>query len=154
MFTRLRGTRRLVMAAVMGLVATVLVSNPAWAEGSWSSYLDQVRVGFESRRWYDGNVDAANTTIGVYGSCWVEWPTQGSQDFQLRVYQVEPWYLPDTNRGTGSYNCFTSGNKIVNWGRLAPNDDYYFKVVSIGGQTGSTPHLTMTCGNTCLKVYY
>lgn len=60
--------RRLARGLVVG--ATLLGfagATPAFAEGSWSSYIDNWTYGKESRRWSDSNSDAASTTVTFSG---------------------------------------------------------------------------------------
>ena len=72
-------------------LAVASVATPAFAEGSWHSYLDKVLPGFDSRTWRDGNVDANSTNIG-FTNCNGAAIAAGGRANQLSVSSVDVWY--------------------------------------------------------------
>ena len=119
--------RKLAAMAASSLAALTFASA-AFAEGSWTSYISGALTGFESRIWYDGNTDAANTLIRFDG-CHLTWGPGTNADVNLRRV-INNW--PDDDRGTKRLYCSTSDTG--NWGDV-PGGDYRFRIDKIGGQT-------------------
>ncbi|MFG2774689.1 hypothetical protein [Streptomyces sp. NPDC048350] len=110
-----RTTRGLVVgAALLGLAG----GTPAFAEGSWSSYISGWQSGSESRRWTDGNSDAVSTSVGFSGCT-----TDGGSGFQSAGLVVwKDVFGPDESKGLRANKC----NRVY-WGDLA-SGTYYFEL--------------------------
>ena len=114
----------------------LLAATPAMAEGSWSSYLSSVGVGFSSRTWYDGALDQVATTVKLSGCSMTSGGTFASATLNLyREYGV----FPDISMGSINNTCNTS-----NWGQALGGDYYHFTIEKINGSTGPTPHFSAT----------
>ncbi|MGW0465120.1 hypothetical protein ACWDX6_07600 [Streptomyces sp. NPDC003027] len=107
-------------AALLGLAG----GTPAFAEGSWSSYIQGWQQGDESRRWTDANADATSTSVGFSGCSTDGW--NGFQSANLVVWKDA--FGPDESKGTRTNYC----NRTY-WGDLA-SGTYYFELSGL--QTG------------------
>ncbi|MFC9259649.1 hypothetical protein [Streptomyces hydrogenans] len=113
-------------AAVVGstIVALVLTTaSPSYA--NWSSFLDQVMNGFESRRWDDGDYSEV-----IFIGC-----DQGD----ATAVDVELWedisLGYDSNKGSNHLTgCFKSSTSLSHgeWYGL-PGNDYYFRIKTVWG---------------------
>ncbi|TLQ42050.1 hypothetical protein [Streptomyces marianii] len=89
-------------AALLGLAG----ATPAFAEGSWSSYIANWTSGKESRRWTDRNSDAVSTSVAFPGC--------STDSNRFSAAQVKLWkdvFGPDDDQGTRTNYCNT-----VSWG--------------------------------------
>jgi hypothetical protein len=121
--------RRVLVAAVAG--ALIAGMQPALAEGSWTSYMQGVLVGFDSRTWTDHNSDSVSTHVYLYGcSGWT---------FNLQLTRETPWYEPDEDRGHRAYwNCGRTSGETRYWGDQ-PSGDYHFSVIDCCGDPPGDP---------------
>ena len=118
------------------LAGVLIVSNPAMAEGSWTSYLSSVGVGFSSRTWSDNALDQVATTIKLSGCSMNTGGTFSSTNLNLyREYGI----LPDISMGSISNGCSTSS-----WGQALGADMYHFTIDKINGSTSGTPRFSAT----------
>lgn len=118
------------MVAAGIAVAVLAVVGPAKAEGSFSSYMTNVRDGFDSRTWSDHNNDTVSTHIRLSGVT--------KAGFCLQLTREKPWYEPDENRGIRDFGY--GGTQY--YGRQ-PSGSYHFSDVSdtrstsCGGETSA-----------------
>ncbi|MDH2391551.1 hypothetical protein QCN29_22775 [Streptomyces sp. HNM0663] len=104
----------IVGAALVGLAGT----TPAYAEGSWSSYISGWTSGKESRRWTDNNTDSVSTSVGFSGCA-----SDGGGGFKHA--QLKLWkdvFGPDDDQGTKTNYC----NRVY-WGDKS-SGKYYFEL--------------------------
>jgi hypothetical protein len=119
--------RRMARGLVTGAVLLGFVgATPAYAEGSWSSFISGWTPGKESRRWTDNNTDSVSTSVSFRGCA-----SDGGTGF--RQAGLKLWkdvFGPDEDQGTKSNTCNT-----VYWGDKA-SGTYYFELWSVtsGGQ--------------------
>lgn len=116
---RKRATATIVALLVAGM------ASPAVAEGSWTSYISGAGVGFSSRPWADGNLDAASTTI-QFKTCTKTDGTGTSATVQLTRERAFP--TPDENRGQKVFACAVSYTGA--WGRQ-PAGNFHFTLTSV-----------------------
>ena len=124
--------------AIGGAIAVgILVgSNPAFAEGSWSSYLSKVGVGFSSRSWVDNANDLVATTVKLSG-CTLN--TSGTfSSATINLYR-EFGIFADYSVGSIVNKCNTT-----NWGQALPGDSYHFTIERINGDTSTVPRMSAT----------
>ena len=112
---------RKLAVGIVTAISVVGMAVPAFAEGSFTSSLSGVHVGFESRRWVDKNSDNVNTSI-YFSSC----------NRSTNVKVKADVFGPDPVMGEGN-PC----GSTKYYGDL-PSNDYYFVISSISGSTGST----------------
>ncbi len=115
------------------IAGMLLGASPALAEGSWSSYLSNVGVGFSSRTWTDYALDQVATTVKLSGCSMNSGGTFSSTRINLyREYGV----LPDQSVGAITNTCNTS-----NFGQGLAADMYHFTIDRINGSTSSSPRI-------------
>ncbi|MFE0778484.1 hypothetical protein [Streptomyces sp. NPDC058861] len=107
-------------AALLGFAG----GTPAFAEGSWTSYITGWTAGLESRRWSDTNRDAVSTSVGFSG-CYVDGPDKFKSAGLIVWKDV---FGPDENKGSRTNTC----NRVY-WGDQAAGT-YYFEL------TGFSPY--------------
>ncbi|MFI2214895.1 hypothetical protein [Streptomyces sp. NPDC020141] len=109
---------RIIRGAALGAaILSLVIVSPAQAEGDWSSSMTNWLTGNESRRWWDGNIDSANTTVTL-GGC-----SASPSSFKSVTLGVYKDVLgPDDHKGNRENKCGTSS-----WGDLS-SGDYYFSV--------------------------
>jgi len=118
--------RQLLVVPPVVLAVLVVLAIPASAEGSWTSYLSNVRVGFETRRWWDNHNDAAGTMAGIY-ACRDQAPDPSdSIGLELRRH-VPGWF--DESKGTREGTCYNL--VYLYWGEMKDPGEYWFKVSDI-----------------------
>lgn len=111
--------RSKIASIFLAMAVSIGFALPAYAEGGFNSYLQSVKVGFESRTWYDGNTDNVSTSSFDAG-CYENAGTYVDHTWQLlrRVF-----LSPSENRGFRTTTC----NMTVYWG-VQPSSDYFLKV--------------------------
>lgn len=119
--------RRNVAVGAAVVAALLSVAVPAQAEGSFSTYMSNVRDGFDSRTWTDHNHDTVSTHIKLSGVT--------KAGFCLELARETPWYQPDENRGIKDFGL----GSTQYYGRQ-PSGNYRFGDVSdtCGGHGGET----------------
>ncbi|MGN8553803.1 UNVERIFIED_CONTAM: hypothetical protein OHV15_14580 [Microbacterium sp. SLM126] len=125
-----RGSKLTRKGLAVGALAASLVLGaiaPAFAEGSWRSYIDAGRPGFQSRTWADNNTDSVGTKIW-HTSCRAD--SSNPVAVTSVVYRLEKLTLLVENRGTASYSC--SGYREYTWARQ-PAGSYRFVLASVNG---------------------
>ncbi|MFI8092641.1 hypothetical protein ACIF9R_30685 [Streptomyces sp. NPDC086080] len=105
----------IVGAALVGLAG----ATPAYAEGSWSSYISGWSEGSESRRWTDNNADSVSTSVGFSG-CHSD---GGFGNAGLKLWKDV--FGPDSDQGSRTNYC----NRVY-WGDKA-SGTYYFELTSV-----------------------
>lgn len=129
-------TKQKIAAAIAVVAAAVVASTPAMAEGTWTSYLSGVGVGYSSRTWNDSALDQVATTVKLSG-CSMN--TGGSfSSTTLNLYR-EYGILPDMSMGSIANACNTS-----NWGQALGGDYYHFTIERINGSTNPSPRFSAT----------
>lgn len=121
---------------MIGLLAAILIAGTALAEGSWTSYMINVRRGFESRTWWDNANDSVATTVRLDG-CRDQVPANDPNDWgTIRLYRhagIFPPYAIGTDK---KLYCYTSATG--NWGaQAAPGEWFHFTVMDYSGGTAS-----------------
>lgn len=114
----------------------LLGASPALAEGSWSSYLSKVGVGFSSRTWTDNALDQVATTVKLSGCSMNSGGTFSSA--RINLYR-EYGFLPDQSVGIITNTCNTS-----NFGQGLSADMYHFTIDRINGSTNSSLRMSAT----------
>lgn len=110
-------------------------ATSAIAEGTWSSYLSGVGVGFSSRTWIDYGLDQVPTSVKLSGCSMNTSGTFSSTHLNLfREYGI----FPDISQGSIANTCNT-----VSWGSVGA-DYYHFTIEKINGSTGSSPRFSAT----------
>ncbi len=125
--------KKLAIGATAALLATV-VAGPAFAEGSWSSFMNKVNVGFESRVWADRDIDQVATTVKLK-TCSVSGTTFTSTGITLYQDTIFPFIY--TNHGLISNTCGTSS-----WGQGLGSGNYHFTIEKINGSATTTRTLS------------
>ncbi|NJQ14722.1 hypothetical protein [Streptomyces bohaiensis] len=121
------------LGTILGGLAIVMLASavPAHAEGSWSSSMNGVRTGFDSRTWTDNNSDNVSTRIALSG-CSNGGTGAPVTNTQLQLTRQTAWYQPDENRGRYTFHCSSSDANA--FGRQ-PAGNYHFTVTRIQGST-------------------
>ncbi|GAC81542.1 hypothetical protein SAMN04488550_0150 [Gordonia malaquae] len=119
----------LVCTLLLGL--TFLAAGPARAEAEFTTKLSGVLTGFESRRWTDGNSDAAATTVR-FDNCREKTAGMALASADVMLRKDRP-FQPDEDHGTKRLNC--SASAFGNWGRKA-SGKYFFRIEKINGYSG------------------
>ncbi|GIF10070.1 hypothetical protein [Actinoplanes teichomyceticus] len=102
---------RLGVAAV-AFTAVLSGGVPAFAEGSWSSYLSGVRSGFISREWTDNNSDSVVTKTTLRGCS-----RDDGANFSLKVDLRRKRSLsPDVSYGQKDVSACAGGTGTGTWG--------------------------------------
>ncbi|MFB7501881.1 hypothetical protein ACFC09_45850 [Streptomyces sp. NPDC056161] len=108
---------------------------------NFSSNLEFVAAGFESRRWSDEQYSQIQFT-----GCWAG---TGSPDGDVYSTDVKVWHVvdwsPDESQGSKHFtNCFAGSDKVSSgeWHNV-PRGDTYFEIDKIGGQS-SNPYLRLS----------
>jgi hypothetical protein len=124
-----------IAAIGIGLVASTMTptasADVSPMEGERTTYMQEVRAGFDSRWWYDANIDDNATTVRLI-SC----NRTGSNDsvyVTLRLW-TSGWNGDESRGDRGPYRC--NNSSTFNWGRQ-PAGDYRFEVVSAKNQNGA-----------------
>ncbi len=128
-------TKRLALTTG-ALIAMALTASPALAEGSWTSYLSNVPVGFESRTWADRDIDQVATTVKLSG-CSVSGTTFSSTGIAL--YQDTWLWGVFTNHGLITNTCNT-----VSWGQGLGSGNYHLTFERINGSSSTSRTLSAT----------
>jgi hypothetical protein len=121
-----------------GSIATAIFlgSTPAFAEGTWTSYLSKVGVGFSSRSWIDNALDNNPTTIKLAG-CSLE--TAGVfKSATINLYR-EFGIFPDQSKGSIVNKC-----TITDWGQALEGDSYHFTIEGINESGSQIPRMNAT----------
>jgi|GEM_PF-1921811 len=124
--------------AIGGAIAAAILlgSTPAFAEGSWSSYLSKVGVGFSSRSWVDNASDQVATTVKLSGCSLNTTGTFSSATINLyREYGI----FADLSVGSIVNYCNTT-----NWGQALQGDSYHFTIERINGSSSTAPRMSAT----------
>ncbi|MFF7780443.1 hypothetical protein ACFZCG_39280 [Streptomyces tanashiensis] len=101
-----------------GVLLSLTGTTPAFAEGSWTSYIQGWHAGDESRRWTDNNADAVSTSVGFSGCA-----TDGASGFShATVILWKDVFGPDENKGAKTNYC-----NRTSWGDVA-SGSYYFEL--------------------------
>ncbi len=100
--------------------ACLAISAPAYAEGSWTSTLSNVKAGYGSRTWTDKNLDNASNYVNIY-NC-------SSTPSTIGIYKDRQWPTPDQLVGGVGSVC----DAYVYYG-AETNGDIHFTVKSVGG---------------------
>ncbi|CAN5440630.1 hypothetical protein BH20CHL6_BH20CHL6_09640 [soil metagenome] len=119
---------------VTGLVLSEVVAGTVFAEGSWTSSMSNVKVGFDSRTWTDRNSDSASTAIRFEG-CRDENYSNGSNDWTTVSVQRHNGILPAGDFGRETLYCHVADTGY--WGDQ-PAQDYHFQIEAFSGGTFST----------------
>lgn len=98
----------------------MLATVPVAAEGEWNSKLDRVLTGFNSRQWFDGQSDAADTTVTMSGCS-----RDDGANHRMRVELRRVRFGPDVNYGRKDFDRCNIEARIGNWGRPGARGDYY-----------------------------
>jgi hypothetical protein len=114
---------------VLGVVAAIAVAGTALAEGEFTSFMTNVRDGFNSRTWHDSNLDGVSTNIKLEG-CRDEVPGTDPNDWGKLSLEKENWIFPSENLGTKQFSCWVSATQF--WGDVAASD-YHFTVRDYSG---------------------
>ncbi|MFD9033078.1 hypothetical protein ACFVZW_18290 [Streptomyces sp. NPDC059567] len=123
---------------------TLTLAGPAFAEGSWSSSMGGVLVGFDSRWWSDGDRDNVGTTISFTG-CSTSSSTDSSVTVQLSRYRP---VIADVNEGQKTFTaCMSGGTSSGNWGDKQAAD-YRFSIMKING---ATQYVNLSVNNVSVK---
>lgn len=125
--------KKLAILTATALLATV-VAGPAFAEGSWSSYMSGVKIGFESRQWADRDFDQVATTVKLK-TCTVSGTTFSSTGITLYQDTIFPFIY--TSHGLISNTCNTSS-----WGQGLGSGTYHFTIEKINGSATTTRTLS------------
>jgi hypothetical protein len=111
-------------------IATLATAIPAFAEGSFTSHMSGVRVGFESRRWDDKNEDSKGTIVSLRYCHYMKEPSHEPKSAQFTLNLIKDT-LFDEARGNVKYDCSGSTWKQYDWGRQ-PAGKYFFRVTKLG----------------------
>ena len=122
------------IAAISAAALLTGISLPAFAEGSWTSYLSGVKIGFESRTWADRDVDQVATTVKLT-NCSVSGASFANAGLTLYQDTWIPYYY--TNHGM-IYNYCDS----VSWGQGLGAGNYHFTVERINSSSTTTRSLS------------
>lgn len=127
--------------AILGTTAVVLASAaPALAaDGEFTSRLDRVLTGFESREWKDSGNGSASTVITLSRCRFTEHPDTTMKSLSLTLYRQRFGPIPDENRGTKSFWCRNSYTQ--SWGDV-PESEYHFRLKYINGDVRGWPHVS------------
>lgn len=117
-------TSRIAAVAASAVAIGVLGVAPAFAQGSYTSYIYNWLPGKESSSWTDGNTDSVSTSVQFSG-CSV---TAGSFSYAGLQLKKVVNNLPDTVVNRDNNYCDTSsfGDKAAG--------SYYFNYSSLNGQ--------------------
>lgn len=121
--------RQRMIAAITGCASAAVLASaiPAHAEGSWSSSMNGVRTGFNSRTWVDKNNDSVSTSISLSG-CSNGGLGPSVTNTQLQLTRETSVVEPDENRGRYTFNCTSSDSHAFG---DQPGGDYHFTVTKI-----------------------
>ena len=121
--------RQRMIAAVTGCAAAAVMAGaiPAQAEGNWSSSMNGVRTGFNSRTWTDNNNDSVSTTISLSG-CSNGGMGAPVDNTQLQLTRETSIVEPDEDRGRYTFHCSSSASHAFG---DQPKGDYHFTVTKI-----------------------
>ncbi len=125
----MKRTTKAFAGVAIATLTTLTLATPAFAEGSWSSSMSNVRVGFESRRWADKNSDAAGTIVSLRYCSGYSGPNAEGDGGKFTLNLIKDT-LFDEARGNVTYVCQGSTWKQYNWGRQ-PAGNYFFRVTNI-----------------------
>lgn len=120
---RVSGRRNLRAVTAIALCGLISMPASAFAEGGWSSSLDKVRDGFQSRYWDKRNGDHHNTILEISGC-------SRSDDARF-ILEVELWQyhtiLPNLSLGRGNFNECPSLKRRKNWGSPKEGNTYFLQ---------------------------
>lgn len=117
---------RLIGSGVAGAALLGGLALPAYAEGSWSSYISGWLISEQSRSWDDSNSDGVSTAVTLSG-CSIP-NGQTFQSVKLGLYR-EITLLPDESQGTITKACGT-----YTWGDES-SGSYHFTLLAINGDS-------------------
>lgn len=120
-----------VWTSVVAVCLSVATVKPAVAEGGFTSFWTTVRVGKETRTWWDANHDQTSTSISHYSRC-----LGGATSVTYALMGDIP-ILPDRNLGEKVMPC--SKNYSLYWGRVA-RGTYHFSIHAIA----NSPEVTVS----------
>jgi hypothetical protein len=117
----------------------VLAPTPAYAEGSFTSHLDGVRSGFQSRTWTDNNLDNVATRTTLSGCS----RSDGATFFlEVNLYRIRT-LLPNVNYGAKDVsNCRTT-TTTANWGYPNVAGSYFNRFFHYSFGTVSATNVTV-----------
>lgn len=118
--------------AAMGVAAgLVLVPTVAFAEGSFSSSLNQVQPGFGSRSWTDNNLDGTTTSVTLSGckaNAGGKAPgTLAIRSITIGLYGPNGYYSERSRSSCGTFS----------WGDM-PKGTYMFRLQALNGVTATS----------------
>lgn len=118
------------LVSTLVVASLVFFSGAAFAEGFWTSFLQDVHVSFESRRWFDNHNDANGTTIR-FDTCRDVIPENDPNDrADVGLYR-DIDFFPDEERGILTLFCYSSDTR--NWGEQPTPGNYHFTIKAITG---------------------
>jgi hypothetical protein len=121
------------IGVLVGLALAVFVAGTALAEGSWTSYIINAHRSFDSRTWWDGDLDNTSTKIR-FDTCRDENVNNGQNDWAKVSLQRMRGILPAEFRGQRTLNCYVTDSDV--WGDQ-PASDYQFQLDDYSGGTDS-----------------
>ncbi|CAL9561988.1 hypothetical protein [Streptomyces sp. Tu 3180] len=115
------------ISTIAGTAAVITLALAPLAEANWSSSITAASVGFESRRWSDELYSQVQFT---------DCRTDGSKSTDVQMWR-DRTALPDLSYDNKTFTaCFSGGTSNGEWTDLpAGMNDYYFKIMKIGGST-------------------
>lgn len=129
------------MAGLTVAGCLIMVPVAAYAEGYFTSSLDQAQPTFNSRIWYDGNSDGAGTTVTLSG-CKANGPggapgSVGVSSVGISIYDSDAKRVISTiTKACGTYS----------FGRLGASH-YYFQIASINGYTSASRNVFLNASS-------
>lgn len=139
--------KRVLGAAVFAALAIAPVATAGSAsadvaplEGGWTSYLSNVKAGFDSRSWTDRDNDNNSTTITLSG-CTVTGHPELAPNVVVRLWRERTG--PDEKVGVDkSFACRTESTKT--WGHVSAGT-YHFEILKVNNSNSlqvstSRPH--------------
>ncbi|WP_199036826.1 hypothetical protein [Glycomyces salinus] len=117
-------------------VAVAGFASPAMAEGSWDSYFNGVRDGFETRSWHDNQSDSVNT-VSTIDNCEVR-DSDGDYKYGSieQILYRERSLRPDVSYGDLTSDCDSSSDS-VSWDPGSEGDFHITFDDIIGGVVAS-----------------
>lgn len=118
--------------AILALVASLVIGGTALAEGSWTSYYDDVRVGKESRTWNDKDLDNVDTSVNFQTCRDSQNPTVNNDSVTIELWRHVPIWPDDKIDPSKTLVCYYSST--VDWSSsIVPSGDYHFTIEYITG---------------------
>ncbi|MET7377158.1 hypothetical protein, partial [Micromonospora arida] len=107
------------VGVAVGTIAALALSGTAHAEASWESSISGANSGFESRTWYDNNMDSTNGYL---------WFSRCNYSPTVAVYREATG--PDVEVARGKITC-NGGDGYLYFGDVAKGN-YHFTIKSSG----------------------